>query len=74
MNLQPDEKVQEFKVGDAVRAAGKSRVLRVVECRTAIPHVYMEPTTCYYYRCAWAESNGETCSAWFTADKLDKAY
>ena len=73
MPTQPEEAIARFNIGDYVRANGKPQVLKIIESRTGIPHVYMELVKKVHYKCEWRSPKGLVCTEWFEGGMLERA-
>ena len=72
MHIHSDEEIMHFKTGEFVKAIGKPQVLKIIECRAAMPHIHIEGGKSVHYKCEWRRPNGQITSQWFEAKKLEK--
>ena len=72
MHIHSGEEIMHFRIGEFVKAIGKPQVLKIIECKAAMPHIHIEGGTSVHYKCEWRRPNGQTTSQWFEGKKLEK--
>jgi len=73
MQSQMEETTQLFNVGDHVKVSGTDQVLKIIDCKSVMPHVYIESVKAIHYKCEWTHPNKEVLSAWYPASRLEAA-
>jgi len=74
MHTKSDEEIILLNIGDVVRESGMRQSMRIIECRSLMPHIHMEAPKTVHYKCEWRRPDGRNDSAWFPAHRLQKAW
>jgi hypothetical protein len=74
MQIRSDDEIAHFKIGDVVRVVGALQLLKIVECRESMSHVYIEAAKRVHYKCEWRGRDGTVYTAWYEGSKLEKVW